>query len=33
MLGTKPDDGKPPAKQHAGMEAPQPPGTDDDVPF
>ena len=34
MLGTKPDNsGKLPARQQAGMEAPHPPGTDDDIPF
>ncbi len=33
MLGTKPDDGKPPAKQRAGTEAPHPPGAADDIPF
>ena len=34
MLGTKPEDsGKQLARQQAGMEAPHPPGTDDDIPF
>ena len=33
MLGTKPDDGKLPAKQRAGTVPPDVPGPDDDIPF
>ena len=33
MLGTKPDEGKAPAKKRAGTVAPDAPEADDDIPF